>query len=189
MVHGRPTQGTTLWVVDERPGKESDYVYVYEHIVDSNGCDSWKSVGSWSIDYKKIDKAIYNKDYRHDVQGITNSPGGGTDLWIVDSQTDRVYRFEGGTEFRSGSRRPSLTGSYELAEGNDAPRGIADPPDLSVNPAGASNSSGNVLVTGQVAANPDAISSVTVNGTPVSVVDPGGHYFATVPTGVDVWSL
>jgi len=57
--------------------------------------------------------------------GITLDPSNGSkDIWIVDSGTDRIYRYANARTLTA----PTLTSFIQLAAGNTNPTGIADPP-------------------------------------------------------------
>ena len=76
-------------------------------------------VGSWSVDSA-------NKK----STGITIDPTNATqDIWIVDSGTDKVYKYANSRSRNSGSQ--AAAASFALAAGNTNPQGIADPRVLS----------------------------------------------------------
>src|SRR4029078_7064837 len=72
-------------------------------------------LGSWTID--AANKA---------PTGITIDPATVSNIWIVDSGTDKVYQYNAAATRTSGSQAASLT--FALAAGNTNPQGIADPP-------------------------------------------------------------
>jgi hypothetical protein len=72
-------------------------------------------LGSWTID--SANKA---------PTGITIDPANVSDVWVVDSGTDRVYRYAAAAGRISGSQLAAS--SFALAAGNTNPQGIADPP-------------------------------------------------------------
>jgi hypothetical protein len=86
--------GTLVWVADA-----NRKVYVY----DGTGT----ALGSWTA-------------------GSVNRPEGiatnGTDLWVVDSQTDRVYRYANAAGRRD--RSQDAASNFALAAGNTNPKGI-----------------------------------------------------------------
>jgi hypothetical protein len=98
------TDGTHLWVVDD---SSTDKVFKYTL--------SGSLVGSWTI-----------SSGGGSPTGITLDLGNNSDLWIVDSATDRVYKYVGAASRTSGSQ--SAATSFPLAPGNTNPQGIADPP-------------------------------------------------------------
>jgi hypothetical protein len=106
------TDGTYLWVVDD---STTDKVFKYTL--------SGPLVGSWTI-----------TSGGGSPTGITIDPANLSDIWIVDSGTDRVYQFTAAAARTSGSQ--SSASSFTLAAGNTNPQGIADPP--AVNSQGGS---------------------------------------------------
>jgi hypothetical protein len=98
------TDGTNLWVVNDA---STDKVFKYNL--------SGSLLGSWTI-----------SGAGSSPTGITLDPTNVSNLWIVDSGTDRVYQFDNAASLTSGSQWPST--SFALAAGNTNPQGIADPP-------------------------------------------------------------
>jgi hypothetical protein len=101
---GITTDGTYLWVVNNNT---TDKVFKYTL--------SGALVGSWTI-----------SSGGGSPTGITIDPANVSDIWIVDSNTDRVYQFIAAASRTSGSQSPAS--SFALAAGNTNPQGIADPP-------------------------------------------------------------
>jgi DNA-binding beta-propeller fold protein YncE len=97
------TDGTSFWVVDGTQLKVFKYTL------------AGKSLGSWSIDPADTQPT-----------GITINPNNVSDVWIVDSGTDKVYQYIGAASRTSGSQNAGAT--FALAAGNTNPQGIADPP-------------------------------------------------------------
>ncbi len=97
------TDGTSFWVVDGTALK----VFKYKL--------SGSSLGSWSIDPADTHPT-----------GITINPSNVSDIWIVDSGTDKVYQYIGAASRTSGSQKAGAT--FALASANTNPQGIADPP-------------------------------------------------------------
>lgn len=96
-----------LWVVNDAT---TDTVYRYA--LGTNGLVAG-SATSWRLNSANSRPT-----------GITVDPSNATqDLWVVDSGTDRVYKYANG---RTGAA--ALTSSFALATGNTNPQGIADPP-------------------------------------------------------------
>src|SRR4029079_6047378 len=60
--------------------------------------------------------------------GLTIDPANVSNIWIVDSGTDRVYQYTGAASRTFGSQSAAAT--FALAAGNTNPQGIADPPPL-----------------------------------------------------------
>jgi hypothetical protein len=98
------TNGTHLWVVND-----SSTNRVFKYTV------AGQLVGSWTISGANTTPT-----------GITIDPANVSDIWIVDSGTDRVYQYAGAAGRTSGSQSP--VASFALASGNSNPQGIADPP-------------------------------------------------------------
>jgi hypothetical protein len=71
-------------------------------------------LGSWKIDPANTQPT-----------GITINPNNVSDVWIVDSGTDKVYQYIGAASRTSGSQNAGAT--FALAAGNTNPQGIADP--------------------------------------------------------------
>jgi hypothetical protein len=86
--------GERVWVIDN-----DDYVYVYD--------DAGNPLGLWKANGLKT------------PEGIASN---GTDIWIVDRGTDRVYRYASAATRTSGSASP--TSSFALNSGNRDPKGI-----------------------------------------------------------------
>jgi hypothetical protein len=99
------TNGTSIWVVEN--GTSTDKVFKYTL--------SGALVGSWTI-----------ASSGGSPTGITIDPSNVSDIWIVDSNTDRVYQFIAAASRTSGNQSPAT--SFALASGNTNPQGIADPP-------------------------------------------------------------
>ena len=59
--------------------------------------------------------------------GITIDPANVSNIWIVDSGTDRVYQYNAAATFANGSSHAADV-AFALAVGNTNPQGIADPP-------------------------------------------------------------
>ena len=104
---GIATDGTNLYVLED--DSRSPRVFVYN--------SAGQHLGNWELDLG---------NGKHDLQGITTNPTGGTELWVVDKKTDRVYYFPSGTDHRSGER--AYADSFDLHADNKNPYGIADPP-------------------------------------------------------------
>jgi len=97
------TDGTSFWVVDGTALKVFKYTL------------SGSSLGSWAIDPANTHPT-----------GITINPNNVSDIWIVDSGTDKVYQYIGAAGRTSGSQSAGAT--FALAAANTNPQGIADPP-------------------------------------------------------------
>jgi subtilisin family serine protease len=104
------SDGTTrsLWVVNSG---STDRVYRYS--LGTNGLSATAPT-SWLLNSANSTPT-----------GIALDPSNGSfDIWVVDSGTDRVYRYANARNLTS----PTLTSSFALAAGNTNPQGIADPP-------------------------------------------------------------
>jgi hypothetical protein len=101
---GMVTDGTSLWVVDDGT---TDKVFKYTV--------AGSLVGSWTID------SVNSKP-----TGLTIDPANVSNIWIVDSGTRLVYRYNAAASRTSGSQTAAAT--FALAAGNTNPQGIADPP-------------------------------------------------------------
>jgi hypothetical protein len=101
------TDGAHLWVVND---SSTDKVFKYTL--------SGSLIGSWTI-----------SSGGGSPTGITIDPANVSDVWIVDSSSDRVYQFTAAATRTSGSQSPAT--SFALASGNTNPQGIADPPPVS----------------------------------------------------------
>lgn len=98
------TDGASIWVVNDG---NPDRVYKY-------------TVGGSFLGYWAIDSANASPT------GITLNPANVSDLWIVDSGTDKVYQYTGAASRTSGSQAAATT--FALSSANTNPQGIADPP-------------------------------------------------------------
>src|SRR5690606_37377873 len=101
---GITTDGVYLWVVDDSSANK-----VFKYTVGGS------HLGNWSIDPANAT-----------TTGLTIDPANVGDIWVVDSGTDRVYRYAGAVTRTSGSQ--SAAEVFALAAGNTNPQGIADPP-------------------------------------------------------------
>lgn len=89
--------GTTVWVADK-----NRKVYVYD--------TSGGSQGSWSAGTLAWNAV---------VEGVATN---GTDVWIVDSKSDKVYRYTGAASRTAGSQ--NAASSFSLNRSNTSPKGI-----------------------------------------------------------------
>ncbi len=108
---GIVTDGVSLWVVDDG---STDQVYKYSL--------SGSSLGHWAIDSANASPT-----------GLTINPANVSDIWIVDSGTDKVYQYTAAAGRTSGSQSAATT--FALAAGNANPQDIADPPAISISDA------------------------------------------------------
>jgi len=108
LVFGSDGTVRSLWVVNSG---STDRVYRYT--LGTNGL-STTAPTSWLLNSANSTPS-----------GIALDPSNGSfDIWVVDSGTDRVYRYANARNLTS----PTLTSSFALAAGNTNPQGIADPP-------------------------------------------------------------
>ena len=115
------TDGTYLWVVDD---STTDKIFKYTL--------TGTLVASWTISTPGVTSPT----------GITLNPASPSQLWIVDSGTDRVYEYSNAVNLANGSSS-SASASFALAAGNTNPQGIADPPPQgSILPTGTSTFAG-----------------------------------------------
>src|SRR5262249_36134865 len=92
------TDGTSIWVVDN--GASTDKIFKYTV--------SGSLLGSWTI-----------TGAGNSPTGITIDPTNVSDIWIVDSATDKVYDFASAATRTSGSQSPAS--SFALSAGNTNP--------------------------------------------------------------------
>jgi len=91
--------GDKVWVVDANRN-----VYVYG----PNG----NSLGSWSIGGFSASTQ---------VEGIATN---GTDVWIVDAKSDKVFKYLGAASRTSGSQNAASSFTFTLSSGNKSPKDI-----------------------------------------------------------------
>ena len=153
-VEGIATNGTDVWIVDARSDKVYKYTGAATRLSGSQNATSSFSLNSGNTSPKDIvtdgtslcgssttarPTRCSSTRWRHagrqlDDQtparpsptGITIDPSNVSNIWIVDSGTDRVYQYDSAASRTSGSQSPST--SFALAAGNTNPQGIADPP-------------------------------------------------------------
>ncbi len=101
---GLTTNGSSLWVTDDATTTSPVFVY----------STAGALLGSWSLDPGESNPT-----------GITLNPSGGSDLWVVDQATLRVYHYAGATAWLSGSY--SATDTFPMAAADTHPTGIDDP--------------------------------------------------------------
>jgi hypothetical protein len=122
IVFGTDGSNKYLWVVDDA---STDKVFRYTVNSTTGGITL---SNSWNLNSA-------NKT----PKGITIDPTNGSqDIWVVDSGTDRVYRYANGRTLTA----PTLSDSFALAAGNTNPQGIADPLPASPSQPAANRTSG-----------------------------------------------
>jgi hypothetical protein len=156
--HGIATNGTDIWIVDDRSNKVFKYAGAASRLSGSESAASSFNLNSSNGTPRDIvtdgaslwvvNDASTNKVFKYSVAGsllgswtidaanatptgITIDPANVSDIWIVDSGTDRVYQYTGAATRTSGSQ--SAAASFQLSPGNTNPQGIADPPPQGVN--------------------------------------------------------
>ncbi len=152
-VEGIATNGTDIWIVDAKSDKVFKYTgaasrtsgtqYAASSFKLNSGNTSPKDIVTDGTSLWVVNDSLTDKVFKYTVSGslagswtissgggsptgITLNPGNVSNLWIVDSATDRVYQFNAAANVISGSLAPSV--SFALAAGNINPQGIADPP-------------------------------------------------------------
>jgi hypothetical protein len=157
-VEGIATNGTDVWIVDARSDKVFRYTGAASRTSGSQNAASSFALNSSNTSPKDIvtdgshlwvvNDSSTNRVFKYTVAGslvgswtinganttptgITLDPTNVSDIWIVDSGTDRVYQYTGATNHTSGTQ--SAAASFALAAGNTNPQGIADPPTYAAN--------------------------------------------------------
>jgi hypothetical protein len=102
---GIVTDGSNLFVVDNYT---TDKVFKYN-------LTGTTFAGSWTIDSRNSNPT-----------GITLDPTSPSNLWIVDSGTASIYRYNAAASRTTGSQTADAV--FQLASGNTNAQGIADPP-------------------------------------------------------------
>jgi|GEM_PF-4661184 len=153
-VEGLATNGTDVWIVDNR----SDSVYRYTNAA-GRLSGSQTAASSFSLNTSNtnpkgivtdgtylwvVNDSSSDRVFKYTLSGslvgswtidsgnqtptgLTIDPSNGSQsIWIVDSGTDRVYEYVGARSRVSGSQAAGIT--FALAAGNSNPQGIADPP-------------------------------------------------------------
>lgn len=154
LVEGLATNGTDVWIVDNR----TDRVYRYSNAAGrlsgsqtaasnfalNSGNTNPKGIVTdgthlWVVNASSTDRVFkyslsgtlvgsWTIDTANTTPtGLTIDPSNGSQhIWIVDSGTDKVYEYADARSRTSGSQAASAT--FNLAAGNSNPQGIADPP-------------------------------------------------------------
>jgi hypothetical protein len=158
-VQGIATNGSDVWIVDAKSDKVYRYAGAASRLSGSQNAASSFSLNNqngnatdlvtngvhvWVVNNSSTDKVFQYTVSGSLVGSWTITSGGGSptgitidptnvsDIWIVDSNTDRVYQFTAAASRTSGSQSPSA--SFALAPGNTNPQGIADPPAAGLSP-------------------------------------------------------
>ena len=152
-VEGIATNGTDVWIIDDRQDKVFKYTGAASRLSGTqnaassfnlnNSNTSPKDIVTDGTNLLVVNDSSTDKVFKYTLSGslvgswtisgagssptgITLNPSNVANLWIVDSGTKRVYQFDNAAGRTSGSQSPST--SFALAAGNTNPQGIADPP-------------------------------------------------------------
>jgi hypothetical protein len=153
-VQGIATSGTDIWIVDAKSNKVYRYAGAATRLSGSQNAASSFNLNGGNKDATDIvegggflwvtnNTLFTDKVFKYTLSGSlvgswTISAGGGSptgitidptsvsDVWIVDSATDRIYQYAAAAARTSGSQSAAM--SFPLAPGNTNPQGIADPP-------------------------------------------------------------
>ncbi|MEX2137730.1 MAG: Calx-beta domain-containing protein [Pirellulales bacterium] len=158
-VEGIATNGTDVWIVDARKDRVYHYTGAATRLSSSQNAASSFALNSGNRGPKDIvtdgvylwvvNNSTTNKVFKYTLSGslvgswtitsgggsptgITIDPANVSDIWIVDSSSDRVYQYTAATSRTSGSQSPAS--SFALAADNTNPQGIADPPSVDSQP-------------------------------------------------------
>ena len=150
---GIATNGIDVWIVDSKSDKVFKYADAATRLSGSQNAVSSFSLNSGNTSPTDIvtdgaslwvtNDAVTNKVFKYTVAGsllgswtidaanatptgITIDPANVSNVWIVDSGTDKVYQYTAAASRTSGSQAAAAT--FVLAAGNTNPQGIADPP-------------------------------------------------------------
>ena len=154
-VEGIATNGTDVWIVDAKSDKVYKYTGAASRLSGSQNAASSFSLNSGNTSPKDIvtdgvnlwvvNDSTTDKVFKYTIAGslvsswtittagatsptgITIDPANVSNIWIVDSGTDRVYQYNAAATFANGSSHAADV-SFALAAGNTNPQGIADPP-------------------------------------------------------------
>ena len=154
-VEGIATNGTDVWIVDAKSDKVYKYTGAATRLSGSQNAASSFSLNSANTSPKDIvtngvnlwvvNDSTTDKVFKYTAAGslvsswtittagatsptgITIDPANVSNIWIVDSGTDRVYQYNAAATFANGSSHAADV-AFALAAGNTNPQGIADPP-------------------------------------------------------------
>ena len=154
-VEGIATNGTDVWIVDANSDKVYKYTGAATRLSGSqnaassfnlnSGNKSPKDIVTNGVNLWIVDDSTTDKVFKYTVAGslvnswtistagatsptgITIDPANVSNIWIVDSGTDRVYQYNAAATFANGSSHAADV-TFALALGNTNPQGIADPP-------------------------------------------------------------
>lgn len=152
-VEGIATNGTDIWIVDAKSDKVYKYAGAATRLSGSQNAASSFSLNSGNRSPKDIvtdgvslwvvNDSTTDKVFKYSVAGalqgswtidsanskptgITIDPSNVSNIWIVDSGTDKIYQYNTVASRTAGSQTAAAV--YSLAAGNTNPQGIADPP-------------------------------------------------------------
>ena len=154
-MEGIATNGTDVWIVDAKSDKVYKYTGAATRLSGSQNAASSFSLNSGNTSPKDIvtdgvnlwvvNDSTTDKVFKYTIAGalvsswtittagatsptgITIDPANVSNIWIVDSGTDRVYQYNAAATFANGSSHAADV-AFALAAGNTNPQGIADPP-------------------------------------------------------------
>ncbi len=153
-VEGVATNGTDVWLVDNKTDKVFKYTGAASRLSGSQNAASSFSLAAGNTSPKDIvtdgvslwvvNDSTTDKVFKYTLAGTlvgswtittsgTSSPTGITidptnvsDIWIVDSAADKVFQYTAAASRTLGSQ--SAAADFLLSAGNTNPQGIADPP-------------------------------------------------------------
>lgn len=152
-VEGIATNGTDIWLVDNKQDKVFKYTGAASRLSGSQSAASSFGLNASNTNSKDIvtdgvylwvvNDSTTDRVFKYTVAGslvgswtidaanasptgITIDPANVSDIWIVDNGTDKVYQYTAAAGRTSGSQSAAAT--FALAAGNTNPQGIADPP-------------------------------------------------------------
>ena len=156
VVEGVATNGTDVWIVDNKTDKVFKHTGAASRIYGSQSAASSFSLNNANTNPKGIvtdgtyiwvlNDSSTDKIFKYTVSGsfqgswtidsanasptgLTIDPTNGSqDIWVVDNGTDKIYQYANSRSRTSSSGQVASSATYALAVGNTNPQGIADPP-------------------------------------------------------------
>ena len=152
-VEGITTNGTDVWIVDNKTDKVFKYTAAASLLLGSLNSSSSFSLNSSNSNAKGIvtdgtsiwviNDSTTDKVFKYSLTGtllgswtidpantsptgLTIDPNNVSNIWTVDSGTKKVYQYTAAATLTSGSQ--SAASTFALASGNSNPQDIADPP-------------------------------------------------------------
>lgn len=160
VVEGVASNGTDVWIVDNKTDKVFKHTGAASRISGSQSAASSFSLNSANTNPKGIvtdgtsiwvlNDSTTDKIFKYTVSGsflgswtidsantsptgLTIDPTNGSqDIWVVDNGTDKIYQYANSRSRTSSSGQVASSATYALAVGNTNPQGIADPPPVSL---------------------------------------------------------